>query len=34
MKPSFSKLPKDQTKPWRTELAKAQLQQIRLLAEE
>jgi hypothetical protein len=31
---TFSKLPKDQTKSWRTELAKAQLQQIRLLAED
>ena len=31
---TFGKLPREQTKPWRTELAKAQLPQIRLLAEE
>ncbi|NDE99886.1 MAG: hypothetical protein EB034_16680, partial [Verrucomicrobia bacterium] len=31
---TFAKLPKDQTKSWRAELARAQLPQIRLLAEE
>jgi len=31
---TFSKLPKDQSKPWRAELAKAKVPQIRLLAGE